>query len=54
MSDGATIAGVSVATLALIISLICLVWIMMHIGQRKGWPGSSTYGKTGLFEGGMF
>ena len=54
MGDGTTIAGVSVATIALIISIICLLWILMHIGQRRGWPGSGAYGKTGLFEGGMF
>lgn len=54
MADGATIAGVSVATLALIISIISLVWILMHIGQRKNWPGSSWYGKSGIFEGGMY
>lgn len=54
MADGATIAGVSVATLALIISIICLVWIMMHIGQRKNWPLSDKYSKLGIFEGGMY
>lgn len=54
MTDGATIAGVSVATLALIISIICLVWILGHIGQRKNWPLSNQYSKLGIFEGGMY
>lgn len=54
MADSTSIAGVSVATLALIISIICLVWIMIHIGQKKNWPGSSVYKDWTLFEGGKY
>lgn len=53
-AEGVTILGVSAATLALIISIICLVWIILHIGQRKNWPLSNTYSKLGLFEGGEY
>ena len=52
MSDSAVIAGISVATLALIISLVCLAWILLHIGQRKEWFGSSHYKNYDLFKGG--
>ena len=52
MSDSAAIAGISVATLALIISLVCLIWILLHIGQRKNWIGSSYYKNFDLFKGG--
>lgn len=52
MAEGIAIAGVSISTLALVISLVCLMWILFHIGQRKGWLGSGWYGKYDIFRGG--
>lgn len=51
MSDGTTIAGVSVATIAFVISLICLVWIVLHINVLRGGPGSEQLQKTKIFSG---
>ena len=31
MTDGVAIGGISIATLALIISIICLTWIIVHV-----------------------
>ena len=51
MADGASVAGVSLGTIALLISLICLVWIVLHIGQRKDWVGSKYYKDIDYFKG---
>jgi hypothetical protein len=54
MADSTTIAGVSIATIALIISLICLGWILLHIGSQRKLPGSDWYNKYGIFNGGKY
>lgn len=36
MPEITAIAGVSTATVALIISIICLVWILIHVKTREG------------------
>lgn len=54
MSDGATIAGVSVATIALIISIFCLIWILGHIGVEKKWKYNDSYNSSGIFNGGEY
>lgn len=53
--DGSTtILGINATALIFVISLFCLIWILMHIGQQKQWPFSDKYGKLGIFEGGNY
>jgi hypothetical protein len=51
MAEGIEVAGVSVGTIALIISLVCLTWILLHIGQNKKWAGSKYYENIDYFKG---
>lgn len=47
-----SIAGVSTATVALVISIICLIWILLHVrkvnnGMRVPWNGD-------FYKGGVY
>lgn len=50
MAEGATIAGLSVATITLIISVICFVWLIGHMIHNFRNNG----GMGGIFKGGKY
>ena len=52
MADKTSIAGVSIASIAAIMSLCCFIWLMLHLGTKYEWWGSSWYGQYRAFQGG--
>ena len=53
MASSMEIAGVSVATIALVIALICLIWIIIRECKLR-WPfGTSPDSKWNMFRGGF-
>ena len=52
MANVKTIAGLSIASIAAIISLCCFVWILLHIGTKYDWWGSKYYRDWKWLQGG--
>ena len=50
--SASAIAGVSTATIALVISIICLVWILLHV--RKVNNGFTAPWKGEFYQGGVY
>ena len=40
------------STLIALIAILCLTWILLHIGQRRKWIGSQYYENWDFLKGG--